>query len=58
MPDPFKVLIIDDSDLVAQRLVESISEWITPEHILRADSIARGLALYRQSHPAVIILDV
>ena len=52
------ILLIDDSDLVAQRLEEALQDWLPAQNIHRAKTVATGLSSYHELHPTIIVLDV
>jgi len=53
-----KILIVDDSELIRQRLVELISEFEEIKNVDLAGNAEEAYAACSESYPDVIILDI
>jgi len=56
--NPFKVLLIDDSEIVGARVLELLSAIPGIEVIGQAKTLREGLSLSTEMHPRIIFLDI
>jgi two-component system, cell cycle response regulator DivK len=56
--NPLTVLIIDDSEMILERVSEMISEIEGIEVVLKAESAIKGLELAQEVKPDLVILDI
>ena len=53
-----KVLIVDDSTIVRERLKAMLSEITEPENISQAEDYAEAISSFQKVNPEVLILDI
>lgn len=53
-----KVLIIDSSPQILERLEEIVSDIVAPASIFKASSYAEGTKLFEERKPDVVLLDL
>ena len=56
--DSVKVLIVDDSEILRDRLIAMLSEIVEPENISQAKDVPDAISSFRKLHPDVVILDI
>ena len=58
MPDSLKVLIVDDSDIVRERVATQVSEVPRVELVGLAADGPTAMHLFQERHPDVVVLDI
>ena len=53
-----KVLIVDDSEILRDRLIAMLSEIIEPENVSQAKDVPEAINSFQKLHPDVVILDI
>jgi len=53
-----KVLIVDDSEILRDRLIAMLSEMIEPENISQAKDVPDAISSFQKLNPDVVILDI
>ena len=53
-----KVLIVDDSAIVRERLIAMLSEVTELKNISQAEDVPEGISSFQKLHPEVVILDI
>ena len=53
-----KVLIVDDSEILRDRLIAMLVEIIELENINQAKDVPEAISSFRKLHPDVVILDI
>ncbi len=53
-----KVLIVDDSEILRDRLIAMLSEIVEPENISQAKDVPDAISSFRKLNPDVVILDI
>jgi len=53
-----QILIVDDSELVVERLSDMLKESSMPVHIATANSYAAAQKKMKQYHPELVLLDI
>ena len=56
--DIVKILIVDDSVVVRDRLRAMLSEITEPENISQAEDVAEAIGSFQKLNPEVVILDI
>jgi len=56
--DTMKVLIVDDSTIVRERLKATLSEITEPENISQAGDFLEAISSFQKLNPEVVILDI
>jgi len=56
--DIMKILIVDDSVVVRDRLRAMLSEITEPENISQAEDVAEAIGSFQKLNPEVVILDI
>ncbi len=56
--DSVKVLIVDDSEILRDRLIAMLSEIVEPENISQAKDVPDAINSFRKLNPDVVILDI
>ena len=54
----FKILIVDDSDLVVERLFEIMSELECVDSLIKATSFNQATELIKKHEPQIVLLDI
>ncbi len=53
-----KILIIDDAELIRNRLIRFLSRFGAIEQVLEAKDVAEGISKYEKYHPEIVLLDI
>ncbi|MGD7034308.1 response regulator [Methylotuvimicrobium buryatense] len=53
-----KLMVVEDSPLVRQRIIEMLSLSIPEHSLLEADSVETAIALATVHHPEIVLLDL
>ena len=57
-PEPLRVLVVDDSDLILQRLVAALKGIDGIGEVREATNLAQGIDLWETWNPDLIMLDI